>query len=430
MSFISDHPWSAIFNVFVYSYHVKKPDVISAYKFRFINMNFSFIPLQCRQYHENKTAGDICNMVCTNLNQLKCMTGRKVKQVFELATNNQSILIKFHHKWFDILKKQQQNETLKWDTFISKRLNSNVPKYNWWRKFDNQIFHDSEKRNQFLALMSMEEPFRMSMYDGRDWSLKFLGVCGGIYGVEKMEYTGDKVFSGDERLVDMIGLTMPMFNYFDIEHFMYFFGSVLPQYWLEKVYELSVFLEKKLYPWLQQTKKPSFLERVVFGEQALIMVDKINRESNGNLQICDFHIGNLGFSIDRKVKLIDLDLLVTKNFLRKFLSNIKNCSHDAVCTFGALPENCVSHCNFVNSTCTKRIRYGNLQNLCKNVLLLLFDDVSQKVKPSVQSQVGLTQQTCKQLLANSCMSLEAEHKGVEEFLNLLQDLRSEYLATS
>ena len=144
--------------------------------------------------------------------------------MFELAQGARSMIIKFHHKWFDIMKKHRHHGRPAFQTFIDKTLNS---KYNWWRKFNKDIFQHSEEKDQFLALMSIEERYRMSLYDGREWSLKFFGTCGGIYAVEKIEYTTDQVFMSFQRVVDMLGLTMQMFNYFDFEHFTYIFGPVL-----------------------------------------------------------------------------------------------------------------------------------------------------------------------------------------------------------
>ena len=172
-----------------------------------------------------------------------------------------------------------------------------------------------------------------------------------------------------------------------------------------------------------QIRKPSFFERILFAEESLKVVDRINKQSNGKLQICDFHIGNFGFSTDIKVKLVDFDLLVIKKFVKKYLSNIKSCSKDSDCVYGYFEDDCASQCNTINSTCiySDRIRYTNLQNFCQNVLLLVLDDTacSKQIEKNVRRKCEMIHQTCEQFIARSSMSLEVEFKRASEVTSLL-----------
>ena len=338
------------------------------------------------------------------------------------------MIMKFDHKWYQNINEQEHNTAHNFQEFINKILNSNVPGNNWWRTFDFKMFHDTVTKQQFLALMSLPEPFWMSLYGGRNWALRFMGMCGGVYAVEKVEYTATDVFTTTDLIVDMIGLTFQGFDSWDIQHFDDTFENILPEDWLLKIHDFLDYIQQKLYRWVQQTRQPSFSERVVFAEEALKMVDGINKDSDGQLQICDFHLGNLGFTVDKKVKLIDFDLLVKKRSLKKYLSDIRNCTSSRDCKFGYLLDDCSSECMLNNNTCTDEIRHGNLQNLCQS-FFVLFRNIERDFKKSVENRLKVILDTCKQL-ENTRMTLEAERKGVINLLSLFQQLKSEYSTNS
>ena len=110
---------------------------------------------------------------------------------------------------------------------------------------------------------------------------------------------------------------------------------------------------------------PAFVHKLDWKKRAklalsfLDMVVELESAKGGPLQHCDIQEGNFGITNDYEIKLIDVDLILTKEKAEMFLPQ-PNCSKDADCDF----FDCVSKCHVKKGKCLAKRITSNIQVSC------------------------------------------------------------------
>ena len=88
----------------------------------------------------------------------------------------------------------------------------------------------------------------------------------------------------------------------------------------------------------------------------LDMVTELETVNGGPLRHCDMQEGNFGITDDDEIKLIDIDLVLTKEKADMFLSQ-PNCTSEADCDF----FDCVTMCDVKRGKCLAKLITSNFQ---------------------------------------------------------------------
>eukprot|EP00795_Rhopilema_esculentum_P001884 gene1884-16382_t len=143
--------------------------------------------------------------------------------------------------------------------------------------------------------------------------------------------------------------------YQDLNHIPKLHGYCGQTYAVEKLTPYSA-----LFPAI--TRKLDWKSTRRLALSFLDMVIELENAVGGPLQHCDIQEGNFGVTDDFQVKLIDVDLILTKEKADLFLPQ-PNCTKDADCDF----FDCISMCDVKKKKCLARRITSNLQILCRDI---------------------------------------------------------------
>ena len=326
------------------------------------------------------------------------------KQVFKVEINGRHFIIKFSRDWYNKMELLLNSDGTDIVTDISNKIeylrSYSNRNFNLFMKNIKNTTNVTENLSQtgWLALMAMNEPFLLSFFNNSGWLVNFLGNCGGLYAVERVEYSADQVYGSDEQIINLLRLpdivsvmqhfiSSRSFHYYltYIQHFItsnsFYYYLTLPfrtkpmTTCRDAASDIFNYVQLKLYEKSYQVKKPSFLDRVTYAEHLLNTFELFTKQTNSHLHLCDVHPGNFGVLSDGGVKLIDTDLLVTRPLLQDHLSNL-SCVSDSECKYG-YDTDCQSSCDIETLTCTTAVAKGNFQNLCHSVIPMMFHNLEQ-----------------------------------------------------
>lgn len=138
-------------------------------------------------------------------------------------------------------------------------------------------------------------------------------------------------------------------TYPELQHFPKLFGHCGQAYVVEKLVPYSKFFPAIFH-------KLEWERRAKLALSFIDMVDELERAKGGPLEHCDIQEGNFGVSDDDKIKLIDVDMILTRDKANVFLPQ-PNCSKDSDCDF----FDCISMCDTNKGKCLAKRINSNLQ---------------------------------------------------------------------
>ena len=138
-------------------------------------------------------------------------------------------------------------------------------------------------------------------------------------------------------------------NFQELQHFPKLYGYCGQAYVMEKVIPYS-----RLFPAF--VHKLGWKRTVKLAVSFLDMVEELETAKGGPLQHCDIQEGNFGITEDDSIKLIDVDLVLTKEKADEILPQ-PNCSSNSDCEF----FDCISRCDIEKGRCLGKRITSNLQ---------------------------------------------------------------------
>jgi len=138
-------------------------------------------------------------------------------------------------------------------------------------------------------------------------------------------------------------------NFQELQHFPKLYGYCGQAYVMEKVIPYS-----SLFPAF--VRKLGWTRTVKLAISFLDMVEELETAKGGPLQHCDIQEGNFGIADDDSIKLIDVDLILTKEKANEILPQ-PNCSSNSDCEF----FDCNSRCDVERGRCLGKRITSNLQ---------------------------------------------------------------------
>ena len=137
--------------------------------------------------------------------------------------------------------------------------------------------------------------------------------------------------------------------YQDLKHIPKLHGHCGQAYALERLTPYN-----KLFPAVLH--KLDWQKKVKIALSFLDMIEELERATGGPLHHCDVQEGNFGITDDFEVKMIDVDMILTKNKAHLFLPQ-PNCTKDEDCDF----FDCVSMCDVKQKKCLSKQITSNFQ---------------------------------------------------------------------
>lgn len=137
--------------------------------------------------------------------------------------------------------------------------------------------------------------------------------------------------------------------YQDLKHIPKLHGYCGQAYALEKLTPYNEF-----FPAIRH--KLDWQNTVKIALSFLDMIEELERANGGPLHHCDVQEGNFGITDSFKVKMIDVDMILTKNKADLFLPQ-PNCTKDSDCDF----FDCVSMCDVKRKKCLSKQITSNFQ---------------------------------------------------------------------
>ena len=135
----------------------------------------------------------------------------------------------------------------------------------------------------------------------------------------------------------------------ELQHLPKLYGYCGQAYVMEKLVPYSYYFPALVH-------KLDWKTTVKLALSFLDMVAELETAKGGPLQHCDVQEGNFGITDEGKIKLIDIDLVLTKGKANTFLSQ-PNCSSNSDCDF----FDCISMCDVKKGKCLARRITSNLQ---------------------------------------------------------------------
>jgi len=310
--------------------------------------------VQCSNYSNKRAHGNICNSLCKEGGFIKqgCIH-HLTTVVVDGILGDKKIVVKWKNpKWPD----RRTVEDLK--IMLGSGGLTNQEKMSTWKELIfssmttvvgemNSKLPDVEKD---IILENMKAPL---IFD-EEIAASFLSLT------ENDEYT-------------MLG------NFQELQHFPKLYGYCGQAYVMEKVIPYS-----SLFPAF--VRKLGWTRTVKLAISFLDMVEELETAKGGPLQHCDIQEGNFGIADDDSIKLIDVDLILTKEKANEILPQ-PNCSSNSDCEF----FDCNSRCDVERGRCLGKRITSNLQVLCRDIFKSswpmsgLFGSMPSSIRPVMTS---------------------------------------------
>eukprot|EP00118_Oscarella_pearsei_P019599 m.208950 g.208950 ORF g.208950 m.208950 type:complete len:465 (+) comp39722_c0_seq14:84-1478(+) len=352
------------------------------------------VAFECSEYQQGKTAGSLCNALCTDAAslQLQCFTARPEKQVYKARFNGTDVVLKYQYV-DTVLKALLSEEKAVFDgsshslpmeitsalgkvnitenvTDLTMRLLHEIVK----KKFNAEISDKLSKKlvsiadgngdgkvttNEALAICRLAsnqyEFLAIAVFNDHAITGQMLGYCGEIFAVEYIPLMGEDIVGTYETIAD------------EIAHFH------LIENWETLVFQLwsTVALTFKLARNFVYWVTVSWKDRADYGLGILDIVDQLAWATKDDpMYFCDMHYGNFGSRADGHILLVDVDAIFPRSALDRLFAAIP-CQEDSDCQVMA-KEDCQAQCDLATKRCRFASTKSALFTTCRKMLPRIF----------------------------------------------------------
>ena len=345
---------------------------------------------QCSAFKAGNVSGSLCSDLCerNTFHLGQCLSTVPTKKIYDADWEGTQVILKAKMCWFEEFVRRQNitdnDAVASYKDDVSSRVRTLFGDCARCSELTSVLMSlgdgnsdgtvtGSEART-FISLLQNIEPMMLMALNESKHTVDFYGYCGGLYVLEKVPYVASKFFEEIWELVDLSFLPDAFEPLQDMINFVG--GKILNaavfslQYFSAISRNVLSLTDYPMFGSVLLTPVPSTHEKFELAHSMLDAILDLSDNPYGLVQSCDTHLGNVGFTRNLLVKIIDLDMTYPHVLLKTILER-KNCTSDADCWTG-ISEICCSTCNTNNGTCTFLMMFQDLHVVCENLFPMIF----------------------------------------------------------